>query len=637
MKKLIVLLSAVALIGLTSCSQEQLGPKNEGAKKEVKTNFSFSIASKTQAQTKATSNEVQIDGKFRGMQDMTLFVANQELAVPSSNGDFMPDYVYDLGTLSADEITAAESSKIYNLSIPIGVNNMTFYGLATKGTDDDGDLKWNIGTTKGTTSFESVPIADDLTDFDATATALAAILNDVISAEATIDGSVVTWASLATTTDAMLFGLRDAYKELTTIQTGEFRDGSGFGVQRMMSDLYKIVASKTDEISKAIKAKIETYFTADTEGNLTYKTAEYLDFPSSLDLPNGAAQLTFASGAFKYATGPEAMGGSSAAVASVSDFVKPAALAYWANSPIRVSSSENITEADYPKPVRDWRNDSKWNAKWPADGKFGTVASDTRAVALQNSIQYGVAMLKTTVKYSGTTVADNRKAIAERKAKELDPSSTYTEEDKLITVDGNSFQVKGILVGGQPTKVGWDWVSTTDDFSKVIYDNVFDGYAIPASGASDPFYTLVFDNYCPTRHPVNVALELVNNTGEDFYGRDNVIPAGGTFYLVGQITLEALMNNGNKSIISLCTSLIDAKLTKESLPPYFADESTIEQLWDRFARVFIQDHLTTMNFSITNLHGAYATVPDLRSVEMTFGLSVDLSWESGVTFGIELK
>ena len=50
----------------------------------------------------------------------------------------------------------------------------------------------------------------------------------------------------------------------------------------------------------------------------------------------------------------------------------------------------------------------------------------------------------------------------------------------------------------------------------------------------------------------------------------------------------------------------------------------------------MQDFVTEANFTITNLHGAYATVPDLKSVEMIFGLSVDLKWKAGASFDITL-
>ena len=52
------------------------------------------------------------------------------------------------------------------------------------------------------------------------------------------------------------------------------------------------------------------------------------------------------------------------------------------------------------------------------------------------------------------------------------------------------------------------------------------------------------------------------------------------------------------------------------------------------ARVFIQDYKTKAKFTITAdaLKNAYNTVPDLRATMVTFGLSVDLTWEPGLEF-----
>ena len=66
-----------------------------------------------------------------------------------------------------------------------------------------------------------------------------------------------------------------------------------------------------------------------------------------------------------------------------------------------------------------------------------------------------------------------------------------------------------------------------------------------------------------------------------------------------------------------------------ALPPYDTDGSTIKE-----RRVFIQDYMTTAKFTIgaNSLQSAIIAVPDLRSTQISLGLSVDLSWGSGLTF-----
>ena len=58
----------------------------------------------------------------------------------------------------------------------------------------------------------------------------------------------------------------------------------------------------------------------------------------------------------------------------------------------------------------------------------------------------------------------------------------------------------------------------------------------------------------------------------------------------------------------------------------------------KIPRVFVQDYRTTATFTIgkNSLKNALVTVPDLRSTQMSFGLSVDLAWKPGITYDIAL-
>ena len=74
--------------------------------------------------------------------------------------------------------------------------------------------------------------------------------------------------------------------------------------------------------------------------------------------------------------------------------------------------------------------------------------------------------------------------------------------------------------------------------------------------------------------------------------------------------------------------------TKYALPPYATDGKTIKQ-----RRVFIQDFMTEATFVIgqKSLQKAMIAVPDLRASHLSVGLSVDLEWSTGLSFGdIEL-
>ena len=351
-------------------------------------------------------------------------------------------------------------------------------------------------------------------------------------------------------------------------------------------------------------------------------------FPEDLyKVPGGSAHYFFDSThkQFKYQQNynTSAVGNGSF---NVSSYYYPAELCYFGNSPVR-TSSEQVRPNDYPNGVANWKDDASWPASnWPSTGTH--VISSTRAVAMRNNINYGTSLLKTQIGYSASTLYDNNHNIQKYKDSSI---SDESEPNKQITVDGTSFQLKGILIGGQSKKVGWNYLpkvfnpseTTETNTTGYIYDNTVASTSIPATGTSAPNYTLVFDNFNATaatssqpQDKVYVALELVNNTGEDFFGEHGLIRNGGTFYLVGQLDPA-----------SKAPTWADSD---HPLPPYNSDGTT-----NQVARVFIQDYMTSVNFTIGeySLQHAFLTVPDLRYSSLTLGLSVDLDWQTGIDFG----
>jgi len=472
--------------------------------------------------------------------------------------------------------------------------------------------------------------------------------------------------------------LGNAYKEMTTIQTAELRNASGPALKATIQSLWTIVnavrcatpTNKEEAIAKymahLISEHLSQYFTYHTLpatgasvtgvafkdasaiitaiGNDTYWPAsvetkpvasafshissmtvtDLGNYPALFNLPQGSTHVKFDNDkkAFYYVENYN-----SSAVGSgkftVDDYYYPAELCYFGNSPLRVSATEHVV-GDYPPSVSLWNTDA--TSSWPADWSVGHVQSSTRSVAMKNDINYGTSLLCTTVGYDVSTLKDNNKAVQQR-------DYGVTEDDKEITVDGTSFKLVGILIGDQWPKVGWNFLPKTTDTDEnyrkgYIYDNKITGNgAIPASGTSSPNYTLCFDNYqdmrvatpadADNKQPkVYIALEFQNNTGVDFFGKDNLIADGCNFYLIGE--LDPTGKTGPDLP------------TYHALPPYDAGCTT-----NTIPRVFIQDHMTTANFKIgvNSLKYAYLTVPDLRSSSVTLGLSVDLKWETGLNFG----
>ena len=471
---------------------------------------------------------------------------------------------------------------------------------------------------------------------------------------------------------ALEMKLADAYREMTTIRDaeGELRAGCGEAILETIEDLWSVVnevrcarpfckeEAVAQVLAKCIHDRIEKYFNGTVPGTggnvteiefkLTSKIIENLDaetsWPATADdkptsayfeaikatvlanfpqityhVPVGSTHYLFDSEKkqfyYQQNYNSSAVGGNEFTVES---YYYPAELLYFGNSPIRVSNKENKTSA-YPQTVTTWQDDSKWGADWIKDSH---VVSTTQSVAMMNNINYGTALLKTTVSYGTTNLKDNNHAIQKFK----DPSLTDSDEpDRIVTVGNSSFKLVGILVGGQSKKVGWDFTpkaSTTASPNPqgYVYDCTITGHgAIPAEGTSTPNYTLVFDNYTTAatgQEAVYVALELENHSGSDFYGEHGLIRDGGTFYLIGQLDPTG--------------KTAPTWPTHHPLPPYNADGTSKE-----VARVFMQDYMTSVNFVIgeNSLKHAYLTTPDLRYSALTLGLSVDIKWSTGIDFG----
>ena len=155
--------------------------------------------------------------------------------------------------------------------------------------------------------------------------------------------------------------------------------------------------------------------------------------------------------------------------------------------------------------------------------------------------------------------------------------------------------------------------------------------------ASQPVYTLLWDNWDQSfkgkkQRDVYVALEFKNNS-KNFFGENNLIRNGATFYIVGKLDPNkrpSSITDKTDDEYAADKSLGITWPTKYALPPYDTDGKGIKE-----RRVFIQDYLTSATFVIneTSLQHALVAVPDLRSGQISLGLSVDLAWRTGLTFG----
>ena len=469
--------------------------------------------------------------------------------------------------------------------------------------------------------------------------------------------------------------LGNEFLTLNTIYDGELRAGSGSSIAYMMKELVATINSVATAIpfslqetvakavAEGILANIEKYFdkdngyvwlststvktamtgVLDSEKDLVDTSSDLNVFPTDFDLPLGSVILQFLIGgnadagytfeyAYKGTVETYAMGGSATDGFDPLNYTYPAELCYFGNSPIRVTN-ETVATKNYPDGVTDWNNDSKWTAyNWT---KNSHVLSTTQSVAMQYNIQYGTALLKTQVRYGAQILEDNNSAIQNGRSGATEANNTIN-----VTTSNQHFQLTGVLVGGQEATVGWNYLAKASNpgFGSMVYDNV-GSVDIPAATAtaggnpSDPVYTLLWDNWQESttgkQRTVYVALEFKNNS-KGFWGKNNFIPEGGTFYIVGKLDPDAIVGaqgNGESNADYYAKGITWP--TNQALPPYDANGETIKQ-----RRVFIQDFMTTATFVIgdKSLQEALVAVPDLRSGQLSLGLSVDLQWETGLNF-----
>lgn len=474
---------------------------------------------------------------------------------------------------------------------------------------------------------------------------------------------------------AMGIVLGNAFAAFHSITDGEIRGGSGAAIASMVGDLYQVItpvvnaepASMQDAIAQqvgiAVKSNIELFFTKSTTPSwLAAETVvdncgmertqvnlvmadpnrDLNAFPKNFNVPMGVAQLTFAPSTCEWSYGDNqthqtiGIGG----MVTVFDYMYPAELCYFGNSGIHVTDQQKLP-SQYPDGTAAWEKETSW-AGWYKNSR---VTASTRSVAMRDNINYGTALLESTVRYGSNILEDNNHAI--QKAK--NPQLLDTEEpNNQIQPTATALKLTGIIIGGQAQTMGWNYLAkdgASASFNSPIYDNSMVDETIPAYTAggskSTANYTMVWDNWSEAMRgqdqtTVYVALEFVNNTGKEFFGKDNKIPNGGTFYIVGKLDpdkkpadLKDVTDNEYKQNKSLGITWPE----HYALPPYQADGSTLKE-----RRVFMQDYMTTANFILNreSLQKAYVSVPDLRALQISLGMSVDLEWQTGLNFEVIL-
>ena len=584
-------IALVGAVGFTACSSEDdlTAPQNPTFDGEsVKTQFAINIPYAGGKDTRMTDQNTQDAGNFLGMKELRLISFDGE---PSTG--VLKNIITTLGTITNSELSASKSSKIYsNVNVPVQTDHFLFYAQAIGGTvggDENGSfingaIEPKIDGVSGINdiNFQLVKTNNGAVTSDSEASLLLEVLNAVDA-------------------DAVWKGTLDT--DLSTLRTSlqNLKAGSANNIKLALQNLYNAVekwATGTAGDNKTAALAIRNAITAAAYGgNSTqvfslkspgtsspYELVTTLTFPNNLDLPDGAVKMQYANSDFSY----ETSAGNLTGLAGF-DYTKvcyPAALYYFVNTDI-ATSNQSLQNTEWPTTTSDWI--SKTEAPWLISGNsWGTeVTASTQSIALKENINYGVASLELSVKCADGSLPDNGGAGT----------------PNYIPVASTGFPVTGLLIGGQPAQIGWDFLpKASTSFDLTVYDNdIHDVYA-KENASAGMNYTLLMPNKQTTAAKVNFAIELENNTGHEFRGQDGVVPVGGKFYLVGTL---------------------DPANPKTPAPSGVTD-------------VFMSDYQTVATVTITSLENAYNTIPDLRATQMELGLSVDLAWKEGFVFDVEI-
>lgn len=609
------LMGAIALTGtagFTACSSDDVlgenGPSISSGE-TVKTQFTISVPN-VSAQGSRVGADIAQQGDpvtFRGLQNMRLVpiayatTPPQEGRLDATMGDQKTAYnPIVLPAMATGDLKDAGTDryKVYNdVDIPTGINAFVFYGEAAEGDEtsdvvngaldpsyvDDG---WNTTGQVNSLKFRLRPIFTGSAESDENS--LVTMLNAIVTAFGTPKA------------DGVLEGLLNNFKKMTA--------GSSNNILLACEQLYNTLSDTgvnfdTDDntLVNAVKTALEGYFnkTGDSAPyTLSWKTDP--NFPGKYNLPDGAVQLTYADNSFAYTDNvnytPETEVTGQLRGVALGDYVYPASLYYWVPTTIRISDHSVLSNISSPT---NWEsildNYETGDSYTPTN-----VSITTQSVSLYYPIQYAVASFIVNAYFKG----------------EIEDGG-----GKVVTIPTEGMKLTGILIGGQKT-VGWDFRQPATDFTGndnkeyTIYDAsqvVKDGEGsittnwIPVKTSSTgitPAYSLALETKRATDadpEKVRFALEFINNTTEEFVGRDGIVPVGGKFYLVGELESETTADGG-----------------------------------DAHVKVFEQDHKTMANVSITSLKNAYNCIPDLRSPRLELGLSVNLKWEDGLVANVTI-
>ena len=207
-----------------------------------------------------------------------------------------------------------------------------------------------------------------------------------------------------------------------------------------------------------------------------------------------------------------------------------------------------------------------WSQVLSAYRQGKVIRKITRSVAMDAPLQFAPGMLLATIRATASYLPDN----------DDDPRTN-------VPVNGTNFPVTGILIGSQHQQ-NFNFTPVDGSSEYYLYDNKISGVYLTIAESKD-FRTLVLPT--PLDEDVLFFMELRNDSGTTFTGAEGLILPGSYFYLAG-------------------------KLEKSDDPA--------------FPRIFMSDHCTTVNCTVSSLENAHVAVPEMGKSQLVMGVQCTLNW-----------
>ena len=341
--------------------------------------------------------------------------------------------------------------------------------------------------------------------------------------------------------------------------------GAATNIKEFVAALRALLTNRSDALSAAIIDNIDAT-----------DISEYT-YPRSIGLPDGAAVIRWTKKKdevtgedtneeeFSVRTTTTTLDN----INGINRYTYPAELVFFTDSPI-CTSAEEVSKNVY----QNMSTSTPWATFLDQYYNGSTsVNTNTKAVAVENPLQYGVANLQVTLTGMSATLLD-------------------AKGEEVVNTSMLTLPLAGVIIGGQHT-VGHNMKprgAQTDVDGRFIYETtIVDG---------NKTNTLVLQSYDDEKVPV--ILELENKTGKAFIGKDGTVYPNTRFYLIG---------------------LIDP-----------AGKGT----GDCAGRVFTQDYTTTMSMNIASLANAYTSMPDLLAPRLEVGVQVVTKWIQATTTNVPM-